>query len=286
MFTLQTHMETYLTGRARRAEIGLSRQRGTRYAIQGFVQSYGARPPSQLGQAAVLRWLETIGHLAVATRRFHHSALRGWFKFLHDEYGLPDLRPYLPAQKVPRQRPRPLSRTEIVRLLTSLPDARARAVVALELYTALRSVEVSRLNVEDYDGVKVYVTGKGGHQREIEVGRQCAAALDAWLAERGAASGPMFPGDDGPLTPQTLSEYVVGWMKECGVKQGARDGRSAHALRRTGLTHMYEETHDIVLVKDVAGHAFVSTTMIYVGPTHQREAMLRAVERNYFEASG
>jgi integrase len=286
MFTLQTHMEAYLTGRARRAEIGLSRQRGTRYAIQGFVHSYGARPPSQLGQAAVLRWLETIGHLAVATRRFHHSALRGWFAFLHDEYGLPDLRPYLPVQKVPRQRPRPLTRAEIVTFLTSLPDTRARAIAALELYTGLRAVEVSRLNAEDYDGSMLFVTGKGGHQREIEVGRQCGAALDAWLAERGAASGPMFPGDDGPLKPQTLSEYMVRWMREAGVKQGARDGRSGHALRRTALTHAYEETHDIVLVKDLAGHAFVSTTMIYVGPSHERAAMLRAVERNYFEASG
>lgn len=229
----------------------------------------------------MLRWLETIGHLAIATRRCRISALRGWFKYLHDVHGFPDLRPFLPAVRVPRQRPRPLSRTEVATLLHDLPDERARAIVALELYLGLRAVEVSRLCVEDYDGVKVYVTGKGGHQREIEVGRPCAAALDTWMRVRGATAGPMFPGEDGPLSPQTLSEYVVRWMREAGVKHGARDGRGGHALRRTALTHAYEITRDIILVRDLAGHAHTSATEIYTGPRHRRDDLLAAVERDY-----
>ncbi len=36
-----------------------------------------------------------------------------------------------------------------------------------------------------------------------------------------------------------------------------------HSLRHTALTRLYKKTKDIRLVQEVAGHANISTTMIY-----------------------
>lgn len=49
-----------------------------------------------------------------------------------------------------------------------------------------------------------------------------------------------------------------------------------HSLRHTALTRLYEKTKDIRLVQEVAGHANISTTMIYthISGADIREAMI------------
>lgn len=282
MLTLVEPMVSYFEGRIARGELGVSALRTQRNAIRGFVLSFGARPITQLGKPAVLHWLEGLTKFAQSTRRMHVSAVRGWFRYLHEDYGLPDMRPHLPRVKVPRQVPRAMGRPDVVRLLTALPDTRARAIVGLELYLGLRAVEVSRMNIEDYDGDSLFIRGKGGHERVLPVGGPCRQVLDAWMYERGTAAGPMFPGQDGTegLKPATVSNYMGAWMRAAGVKRKPYDGRSGHTLRHTAATDALRSGVDVRTVQAMLGHANLSSTSWYLRPG-DRPDMLKAVERDY-----
>lgn len=280
-------MVSYFEGRIARGEIGRSALTNQRAAVRGFVLSFGARPLNQLGEPAVLRWLETLKPYKLSTRRMYVSAVRGWFRYLHEVHGLADLRPFLPKYKPPRNAPRSLSRSDVARMLVSIPteDTRARAMLALEVYLGLRNIEISRLKAEDYDGNNLFVVGKGGHERIIRNfgGTPAARALDAWLVDRGAQTGPLFPGQDPAkgLNPAHISRMITGWMLSAGVKHKPGDGRSAHSNRHTALTHAYEATGDIRVVQELAGHSNLGVTSAYVRLVNTDE-MRRAVDRDYF----
>ena len=70
--------------------------------------------------------------------------------------------------------------------------------------------------------------------------------------------------------------YVRKMMRQKAVKAGIEKIITYHSLRHTALTRLYEKTKDIRLVQEVAGHANISTTMIYthISGADIREAMI------------
>ena len=68
-------------------------------------------------------------------------------------------------------------------------------------------------------------------------------------------------------------QYIVTQaMKKLGIKG------STHTLRHTIATKMYEQTNDILLVKEFLGHKSIESTQLY---THISNKMVKeAVERN------
>lgn len=136
----------------------------------------------------------------------------------------------------------------------------------------LRCVEVSRADVADWDPVaqRVFVRGKFGHERWVPVPEEAAEALSAYLAAAGHSSGPLFRaigskgGNDGRLSPAWISRKMALIMHEAGVHDWG-DGRSAHAMRHTFATDVSRRTSDLLVLRDLLGHASLATTQIYLG---------------------
>ena len=61
-----------------------------------------------------------------------------------------------------------------------------------------------------------------------------------------------------------LSRLVRAWLEAAGVKSGPYDGRSAHALRHTAASDLYDNTRDVKAVQKFLGHANVATTDRYL----------------------
>lgn len=106
-----------------------------------------------------------------------------------------------------------------------------------------------------------------------------AAALVAYLDVVGWTAGPLVRSVRGlePLAPATISKYVRELMASSGVKLRARDGRSAHGLRRTAGSDVMERCGDVQVVQAMLGHAQIETTAQYylrpVSVARLREAM-------------
>lgn len=263
--TLGPLARTYLRGRVARAEITTQTAVDLSYSLAGLAESFGRRPVDQLGAKAVDRWLESIAHLAPATRREYLSRVRGFMRWMVAQ-GVVDGDPtaHVPAIHQPRQVPRTLTAAEVATLLHHhRHDARTMAVLWLMVGCGCRCVEVARLNVEHYDPLRrtIVLVGKAGHERRIPVPSVAANSIDVYLDDVGHRGGPLVRTVDGRrMSSKTLSGYVRRWMREADVKHGALDGRSAHGLRRTAGSDVMDRAGDVRVVQEMLGHARIETT--------------------------
>ena len=292
MSTLHAHAHNYLTGRIKRGEITRKTAKNVRSSLDSLTVSFGNRPLGQLGPRAIERWLETTGHLAPSTRRNHLTAARGFCRWLVDR----DLIASDPTEKIarirqPRSVPRAMTVPDVATLYHAVPDLRARAIIALMVGCGLRCVEVSRLQVTDWDrdGATITVTGKGMHERVLPVPSETTTVLDRYLSSIGGfVSGPLIRSSrirGAGLSEATISTYVSRWMGAAGLKVGRWDGRSAHALRHTAASDVLDACGDLRVVQEMLGHVHLSTTSIYLRRA-QLSQMRDAMEgRSYLDAA-
>lgn len=260
----------YLIGRVRRGEITTDTAANHRCALDILYQAHGQRSLDRLGRATIHRWLEARSHLKAATRRTQWSYVTTFLDHLADS-GQIRVNPChgMKAPRRPRSVPRALPRDQVTATLAHAPDARGRAIVMLMVELGLRCIEVNRLNVEDWSrrDQLIRVTGKGGHVREVPVTLEAARALDAYLSEHPATSGPLirsYKQPHRPLRYNTLSHYVSAWMSAAGIKRCAHDGISAHALRHTAASDVLDECNDVRVVQAMLGHLHLSSTSVYL----------------------
>ena len=146
------------------------------------------------------------------------------------------------------------------------------------LYAAgLRVSELCQLELSDLNlelGV-LRVTGKGGRQRLVPVGKSALAAVSHYLGTsrpkllRGRGSQYLFvTSRGGRLTRQAFWKLLVLHGKKAGIFHGL----TPHAIRHTFATHLLEGGADLRSVQTMLGHADISTTQIY---THVLRSRLR-----------
>lgn len=273
--------ERWVVGRVRRKEITPLTGRNHRSALTSFVAVVGQR--RTIRRTEVERWMERRAELAASTRRSDLSVIRGWCRWLVEEGHLrKDPCAHVPAPKEPRRVPRYIDRGLIGELLAVCPDARAVAVVWLMFGCGLRCIEVERLELGDWDrrAELLRVRGKGGHEREVPVPAPVREALNRYLAERPATTGPLirsYNQPQNPLRADTLSGIVSELMRAAGIKRAPRDGMSAHALRHTSAADTLDASGgNLWLVGEMLGHANLNTVKLYLRRARSgemREAM-------------
>lgn len=99
-------------------------------------------------------------------------------------------------------------------------------------------------------------------------------AIDAYLRERiEDGSGLFFTGQKGPLTRWTLEKMFRRYCKLVsdarvarGVQAIPEDAWRFHALKHSGISLLCQQGKDLLSVKDHAGHASISSTMLYAHP--------------------
>lgn len=281
--TLDPLVREYCRARRARGELTPRTAQTAQYTLGLLAASYGRRPLDKFGPKAIDRWLESIGDRAPSTRREYLSRVKVFCRWLVARKAIKtDPTTHVERIRQPRRTPVTLTPQQVARLFIGLPDLRARAIVWLMVGCGARCVEVSRLRVEDYDpaGRTILLVGKGMHERQIPVPREVCVALNAYLDEAGTSSGPLIRSTIDPargLAAKTLSTYLREWMTAAGVKVRARDGRSAHGLRRTAGSDVMDRVGDIRVVQEMLGHLDVQTTANYylrrVSEAKLRDAM-------------
>ena len=180
--------------------------------------------------------------------------------------------------------PHTLSPDEMARLLEPsepISDAandlwliRDRAMFELLYSSGLRLAELVGLNPLDVDrdSGEVRVTGKGGKERVIPVGRKALAALAAWLTVRpGVARDEpaLFVGVRGRrIAPRVVQQR----LSRLALAQGISQKVHPHALRHSFASHVLQSSGDLRAVQEMLGHASLSTTQIYTHLDYQHLA--------------
>jgi integrase/recombinase XerC len=146
---------------------------------------------------------------------------------------------------------------------------RDTAILELLYASGLRVSELVGLAVDDIDLRErtVRVLGKGRKERIVPFGSKAARALDAWVARRGDAPGPLFlAARGGRMNPRTVYALVRGSARGAGITRKV----SPHTLRHSFATHLLDGGADLRAIQELLGHSRLSTTQRYthVGAEH------------------
>jgi site-specific recombinase XerD len=194
-----------------------------------------------------------------------------------------------PARLVRQARPLPetVEPTDIEVFLADLNTHRDRAIALAMLLGGLRVGEVRRLQLADVDmGMRrVTVVGKGNKTRVVPIDRPFFAELRSYLDRerpKGLTTPECFVVLRGPTTGQAMTE--AGLRKIFRVHR-ARTGAlrvRPHRLRHTFGTDLAAAGIDVLVLRELMGHAHVETTTAYVHLTPETVAAewARARETN------
>jgi integrase/recombinase XerC len=151
---------------------------------------------------------------------------------------------------------------------------RLSALLEVIYGAGLRVGEATALAWSDLDlaAGSVRVFGKGDRERRVPLTRKAVSALEAWRAESAseALPGAVFVSRGGrPLSVRQVQRIVTRSL----ARVAERSGVSPHTLRHSFATHLLDRGADITAVKELLGHASLSTTQLY---THLSRERLKA----------
>lgn len=215
---------------------------------------------------------------APATANKHLAALRGvlaeaWRLGLiaGDDYQRAVDLPGVRGGALPRGRA--LSPGELRALFAACADGspagvRDAALLAVLYGGGLRRAEAVSVDMSDFlleTGALTVRHGKGERARIVYLTGGAKDALDAWIALRGDAPGPLFLpiNKGGGIARRRMTDQaVLALLRRRATKAGV--GRfSPHDLRRTFISDLLDAGADIATVQKLAGHASVATTGRY-----------------------
>lgn len=223
-----------------------------------------------------------------ATIRLYSATLKLFFAYL-DKQGIyrnvaADCEP-LRLKKAKTHKKSSLTNAQAQKLLAavkgdSVIDFRDKAIVALALQTGLRTCEISRANVGNFNDCGSYWTldiiGKGSTTADatVKVALPVAEMINEYLDARGSRADdePLFKSASNNKTWQgnsygtRLSEQSVGkliakYMKVAGVKSSKI---TAHSTRHYSAVQAIRNGIDLREVSSMLRHSSLNVTLIYL----------------------
>lgn len=226
----------------------------------------------------VRKYLDTeMSDTSIDTRGRNLVAIKKFFAFAEDD-GLIE-KNNLKKLRIPSEKkeisPVAMDEDEVEKMfqniMTSDSDtiskARDLAIISLMLELGLRRGSVSEMDLQDVDleHQTIYLTTKGNYRKQYSIGKKVTERLSSYLDKRHQFVVEDKPTDafflnyrGGRLSGKSINEIVKKYAWNVTDKH-----ITAHKLRSTCATLLYEKTEDIYLTSHLLGHKDVSTTERY-----------------------
>ena len=162
-------------------------------------------------------------------------------------------------------------------------EKRDYAIFFLMAACGLRTIEVSRANVEDMrilgDSTVLYVQGKGRNDRTefVKLPALVLQAINDYLSSRGQVSGnsPLFAStsnrnQNGRMTTRSISGIAKSAMRNAGYNSSRL---TAHSLRHSAVTLSLFGGMSLQETQGFARHSNVDTTLIYAHTVDRLRSM-------------
>ena len=145
------------------------------------------------------------------------------------------------------------------------------AILELLYSSGLRVSELVTLDIEKLDLTSrlVRVSGKGGKERLLPIGRKATVAIREYIqnthkarkkAGYSTTHGPVFLNyRGGRLSARSVDRLVKRYSIQCGITADI----SPHSIRHTFATHLLDGGADLRSIQELLGHVNLSTTQKY-----------------------
>jgi integrase/recombinase XerD len=170
----------------------------------------------------------------------------------------------LPSLKKEAKLPVILNRTELKELFKAPTLLKQRIVLTLIYSAGLRGQEVINLKISDVDFERKTIhirQSKYKKDRIVPLSDYMAKGLRKYIS----AENPYVWLFNGKEPGGRYSLRGLSWvMRESLKKTSIKKDVNLHSLRHAYATHLLEEGLNIVTLKELLGHAEITTTMIYL----------------------
>ncbi len=220
--------------------------------------------PETLSEDEINEYLVTLARDPKSPSRssFKHMVygLRYYYRLL----GLNKKAIALPSLKGDTKLPVILNRQELKELFSAPRLLKQRIVLSLIYSAGLRGQEVINLRISDVDFERMTIhirQTKYKKDRIVPLSPTMALGLKKYLA----AENPYTWLFNGKEASGKYSVKGLSWvMRENLKKTSIAKDVNLHSLRHSYATHLLEEGLNIVTLKELLGHAEITTTMIYL----------------------
>ena len=222
------------------------------------------RLPEDISEDEINEYLTGLAQMAKSPSRssFKHAVygLRYYFRHI----GLNKRAIDLPSMKKEAKLPVIFNRSELRQLFKAPTLLKHRIVLTLIYSAGLRSQEAINLKLSDIDFERKTI-----HIRQSKYKKDRIVPLSDYIAKGLikyiSAEHPhiwLFNGKepDGRYSVKGLSWIIRENLKKTDIRKDV----SLHSLRHSYATHLLEDGVNIVTIKELLGHAHITTTMIYL----------------------
>ena len=222
---------------------------------------------------AYISYCDSYYNDSTKTKARKISAIKSWFKYLHNTVELIDKNPSekLELPKLQKRNPVYLTLSESEKVINAIKleenefnRARDLCIILIFLTCGLRISELTGINIESIKDDKLNVIGKGNKERTVFLNEKCLYAIKCYLKLR-------------PITPDTTALFISSHKKRISnrsiqirlkkyIQLAGLDPNiyTPHKLRHTAATLMYKYGDvDIRTIQSILGHTSVATTQIY-----------------------
>lgn len=249
-------------------------------ALKSFfshLQAVGVTQPTREDILEYRSWL--MESHKPSTVQTYIVAVRLFFRWTAWEGLYPDIADHVKGAKLDRQHKKDyLTAWQLYSVLANIDRRTIRglrdyAIVSLMGVTGLRTVEVTRANIEDVrekeNGKVLYIQGKGQDERAefVRLPSEIEEAIYVYLEVRGETDGraPLFVSTSNNnygqrLTTRSISEIAKRCMRAAGFSS---DRLTAHSLRHTAITLALLGGATLQETQQFARHGSITTTQIY-----------------------
>lgn len=240
------------------------------------------------------------GGFAVGTQQQYLRAVKHFFKWTASEGIYPNVADNIHGAKVRHDTHKKdaLQKDDVSKVAetidrTTEQGKRLFAMYLLCITCGLRTIEISRANVEDIKTVGgrtyLYVQGKGHDDKDapVLIVPEVKTALDDYInsrSDRPTAKSPLFistsnRSKNGRIATTTISTILKTMLVNAGYDS---DRLTAHSLRHTSGTGAYKATGNIYLAQKHQRHCDPSTTEIYIHAEERQERNTEQQVYNYY----
>lgn len=214
--------------------------------------------PKSISNDKIKDWL--LEAQTINSRKHRLCALNSFYKIT---IGMPSKIQKIPYPKSEKKLPIVLSQDEVQKMFDVCDNLKHKVILALLYGCGLRVSELINLKWNNLDRSRKIINiiaGKGNKDRQVNFPIELHPLLDKYWKEY-----KPFPYILKGQFSEKYSDRSVGQvMKQLAKKAGINKRVYTHLMRHNCFTHMVENGTDINLIKKLAGHNNVKTTMLYV----------------------